>query len=278
MLVVTNEGDPELRAVARRWRQAAPAADATWDYSDRRLPAADPSAVTLSLGVDGVQLSASEVLVSARLDDAAVDVGLFHPAFPDLSESDRLRATVLLLVQVLGEDEVETWVGTIEALSMSPLDPIPLVTLPDVVSQVRDMHTDAQGAPVWRLLRGEDAQGHAVLASTQVPLKPVVAPNLDTHVEVVVPFTDVTEEGLPGPGALDALGRLEDHLSERLGDSGRVVAHQSHQGVRILHVYVDGATPAAEQVRAAVGGWDQGKVTVQATHDPAWEGVSHLHG
>lgn len=276
LLVVTGEGNPELRAVARRWRRAAPAPDPTWEYSDVRLPAADPWAPTLTLGLDGVPLAAADVLVSARVNRAEVDVGLFHPAFPDLSDDERLRATVLLLDQILGEDAVETWVGAIEALSMSPLDPIPLPTLPDVVRQVRDLHTGADGAPVRARLEGTDAQGNPVVASAQVPLKPATAPHLDTHVQVAVPYTDQDDNGLPAVGSLEPLRRLEDHLAERVGDSGRVVAHQSHRGVRVLHLYVDGATPAAEQVRAAVSGWEQGAVRIRVDHDPSWDGVAHL--
>jgi hypothetical protein len=44
----------------------------------------------------------------------------------------------------------------------------------------------------------------------------------------------------------------------------------------VLHCYVDGTTPAAEQLRAAVGGWQQGRVRVDATADPGWDRVRHL--
>jgi hypothetical protein len=104
----------------------------------------------------------------------------------------------------------------------------------------------------------------------------MTAPHLDTYVPVVVPYAERTDEGLPGPGSLTELRGLEDHLRERLGGSGRVVAHQSHDGVRVLHLYVDGTTPALEQVRAAVRGWEQGPVEVSAQPDPAWDAVRHL--
>lgn len=274
VLVVSSEGDAHLRAVARRWRRAAPAADATWDYSDVRLPAASPEG--LVLGVDDVDVDVNDVQVSARVDGAAIDVGLFHPAFPDLPERQRVRVTFLLLDQVLGEEAVETWVGSVEALTTPPLDPVPLATLPDVVDQVRDLHLDEGGRPTWMLLEGQDPKGLPVIASAQVPLKAATAPHLDTYVGVAVPYTERTDGGLPDVGSLGPLRQLEDHLAGRLSESGRVVAHQSHDGVRILHIYVDGATPAAEQVRAAVGGWDQGTVEVEVKPDPAWDEVAHL--
>jgi len=115
-----------------------------------------------------------------------------------------------------------------------------------------------------------------VLAATQVPLRAATSPDLDTHVRVVVPYQDRTEAGLPGNGSLQALRDFEDHLNARLEGSGRMVAHESCGGVRQLHLYVDGTTPAAEQVRVAAVGWHQGRVDVTVTHDPGWDGVAHL--
>ena len=80
------------------------------------------------------------------------------------------------------------------------------------------------------------------------------------------------------PGSLEALRALEDHLADRIGDSGRVVAHQSHRGMRVLHIYVDSTTPAVEQMRAAVNAWEQGRIRVQVTTDPGWHNVAHLRG
>ena len=37
-LVVTPEGDPAVRALALRWRDAAPPPDATWEYHPSRQP------------------------------------------------------------------------------------------------------------------------------------------------------------------------------------------------------------------------------------------------
>ena len=51
---------------------------------------------------------------------------------------------------------------------------------------------------------------------------------------------------------------------------------ESAAGVRVMHFYVDSTTPAAEQIRAATSGWDQGKVVVTVEDDPAWEGVSRF--
>ena len=109
-----------------------------------------------------------------------------------------------------------------------------------------------------------------------MPLSSASAPHLDTHVAVVVPFTDRNEGGFPGPASLQALRDLEDHLRDRLGGSGRVVAHETRAGSRVLHAYVDGTTPAADQLRVAVRGWQQGVVKTHPHPDPGWQAVAHL--
>ncbi|GAA4357060.1 DUF695 domain-containing protein [Angustibacter luteus] len=274
VLVVTSEGNPDLRPLSRRWRMAAPAADPVWAYSDVRLPAPDVQDVVLRIGE--VDLDAGSASADVRVSGTQIDVVVHHPRFPELPEDAQRTATFLLLDAVLGEADVETWVGQIAASELPALDPVPLVALRAVVADVQAQNTGPDGEPHWVMLNGTTPDGGAILASAQVPLRASTAPHLDTYVPVVVPFGDHTEQGLPGPASLVALRDLEDHLTVLLGESGRVVAHQSHDGVRILHLYVDGTTPAAEQVRAGVVGWDQGEVEVGVQLDPGWTSVAHL--
>jgi Family of unknown function (DUF695) len=276
VLVVSAEGDPWLRATCRRWLRAAPTADATWEYSDVRLPAATPESITLEF--DGARLDVPTVQVAARVVGAVLDVVLYHPAFAGLSEEQRTQATFLLLDAVLGEAAVETWVGTIASSLTPPLDAVPLVSLPSVVDSLRTDNTDPDGRPRWALLTGTAPDGAPVIASTQIPLRAITAPHLDTYVGLAVRFADLTDAGLPGPGSLGELRALEDHISGRLADSGRVVAHETHAGLRVFHVYVDGTTPAVEQLRAAVTGWTQGPIAFDTRADPGWDSVGHLRG
>ncbi|GAA1248073.1 DUF695 domain-containing protein [Oryzihumus leptocrescens] len=274
VLVVTAAGDPALRPLARRWRLAAPPADAVWSYADMRQPTADAGAV--SLEIEGQHVDLARATAGARVVGAAVDVSVHHPAWADLEPQMRTQAAFLLLDTVLGEAAVETWLGEVSAAELEPLDAVPLTGLRSVVCSLEEQHLDADGEPTWAVLEGTGPTGRPVLAMTQVPLRAATAPHLDTHVAVVVPFTDTTEQGLPGAQSLPRLRSLEEHLIDRVGPSGRLVAHESHDGVRVLHLYVDGTTPAAEQVRAAVPGWDQGRVQVASQLDPAWAAVAHL--
>src|SRR5699024_1260856 len=82
-LVVTGEGDPELRGYTDAWMRAAPAPDAAWEYHDSVPPVPDPTQVTVNVGEAPYTLS--EVRVVAQVDEPAgvVDVALHHPGFAD---------------------------------------------------------------------------------------------------------------------------------------------------------------------------------------------------
>ena len=277
VLVVTSGGEPELRGTARRWRQAAPEPDATWEYSDVRLRT---EGLGWSLQLAGADIGADDVVVGARVDAdrSCVDVSVHHPAFASLPQAARDQCAFLLLDTALGEEAVETWVGEVVSTTSRPPDPVDLLGLQHAVDELARSCTEDDGSPTWTLLSATTDSGSPVLALAQVPLRSATAPHLDTHVGLRLAFAEVLDSGQPGAGSLSRLRALEDHLGARLGGSGRVVAHETADGVRELHLYVDGTTPAVEQVRAALGGWTESEPQVRSGPDPAWAEVRHLRG
>ena len=131
---------------------------------------------------------------------------------------------------------------------VEPLDGFGLTALRAVVEDLKGRLLDEDGRPNWALFRGETSAG-PLLAAARVPLHPVVAPLLDTHVAVVLPYAESTEDGLPSGGSLDRLREIEDRLEADLGTHGMVVAHESVAGLRTLHLYVDARTDAVTGVR-----------------------------
>ena len=96
VLVITAEGDPEARALARRVALAAPDADPTWSYVDTRPPVPDPESVVVSVGdLQGIDFA--RVQLTARMSSGRFDVQLHHPAFVDLPEDGRALVTFLAL-------------------------------------------------------------------------------------------------------------------------------------------------------------------------------------
>ncbi|GAA3140660.1 hypothetical protein JOF29_000462 [Kribbella aluminosa] len=273
VLIVTAAGNPAHRAVARRWLRAAPPSDQVWEYADLRRPG---PAVTIQFeGLPPVPIE--ESVVSIEPDSASVHVGVHHPAFASLSVDAQQRVTFLILDLVLGEEMVETWVGAIEALADAPADGVPVMELLPAVAGFAAEHTLEDGSPAWKMLEGT-RDGQRVIATAEYPLRSIRRPHLDTHVEVSIRYPVVREDGLPESEMLDELRAFEDHLTDRLGGSGNLLAHETSGGVRILHYYTDGSTPADAQLQAATTGWPHGKVAVTTTLDPGWQNVSHLAG
>ena len=270
-LTVTAAGVPELRGAARRWLAAAPAADEEWSFCDLREPVRG-----CAMWFRDRRLGFDEAEVVVDLGLSRADVTVHHPAFTGLTGADSGIAAYLLLDAVCGEEQVETWVGRIRANSTAPgEDAVALSALPRILGELAQDNVDETGAPAWQVLHGDTPQGPLV-AMVRVPLVALSAPHLDRHVAVRVPYTDVEDEGLPGPDSLPELRDLEDHLVERLEGHGECVAVESCAGRRVLHFYVDAATPAHEQLRVAASGWTQGEVGLTVTSDPGWRKVQHL--
>lgn len=266
-LTVTAGGDPDLRRVARRWLRAAPTADATWAFHDLR----QPSGLNATLQIGDQSIHFADVRVAATRSGSGLDVVVSHPVFGQLAEGLRGQITFLALDAALGEEAVELWLDGVEAGAVEAPGARPLAALPGIVA---DVVADVmpEGEMGWALMEGQGPRG-PVLVLALNRLSSVQAPDLDQHVAVDVPYADRTEAGLPGAGSLDALRHLEEHLSQRIDGSGRLVAVESSAGVRTLHFYVDSTTTAADQVRVASEGWPQGRVTVNVELDPGWEAV-----
>lgn len=272
-LVVTAGGIAGLRSVAERWCRQAPA-DAGWVYRPARP--ADPGRLDGSLMVNGWQVSPARTEIAARVDQrrAVVDVVVYHPVFGDVVEDQpRNQLTALVLDWLLGEDDVERWLGEIGIATDRPLDTIPASALPDVVAQLASMYAE----PRWALLSGQTAAGQPVIATARFPLRRVDYPLFDQHVAVVVPYRDQTPQRLPAGAALESLRAFEEELVDRVAQAAVLVAHESANGRRILHLYTDSAAPAtATLTELARAGWREGRVKVLAKADPAWSSVAHL--
>ena len=268
VLVISPEGDPARRALARRVVLAAPEADETWSYVDSRPPLPDLESITL--GPDRPVRGPGE-----RPDEQRP---LRRPGPPPGVRrhvgAGAAEVTFLALDAALGENDTELWLGEVQPVEFPPLDGFGLTALRSVVQDLKRQRLDADGQPQWLLLSGETSQG-PLQAMVRSPLHPVMAPHLDTYVSVAVPYP-AQSDGLPGSEALELLRVFEHRLGARLGNEGQVVAHLSTGGVRTLHVYVDSTADVLPTVKEVARSWEHGKVTVHDMLDPGWQAVAHL--
>lgn len=273
-LVVTADGDPDLRVAARRWLLAAPEPDPIWSYADSRQALAAVEDVGLELG--DRSLTGVEAQVGVRRVGSRVDVTVFHPGLTELAEEERSLALFVLLDQTLGERQTETWIGELSPSEVPPLDGFGLSGLRAVVRDLAADFTDEQGEPRWALFEGESPTG-PVTASAQIPLAAAGWPLLDHYVRVEVAYTDQQSDGLPDEHGLQKLQHLEESLGQAIREDGRVVAHETTGGVRALHLYVDGRSDAFSRAESAAKQWDRA-ARVTGERDPGWSAVQHLRG
>lgn len=267
-LTVTAEGNPELRRTARQWLREAPPSDQTWSFHDLR----QASGLNATLQLSDTTLALSEITVTAIPVGSGLNVTVHHPAFADLSEGMQAQISALALDAALGEEAVELWIGTIEHTPTATAQAIPLGELSEALAEVISEFMP-DGEMAWTMLRGTGPRGLVqILCLTR--LVSVQSPAFDQHVAITVPFADVTDEGLAGPAAHDELRAFSAHLDEIVEGSGRLVAEETSNGVRILHYYVDSTTPASEQLQVATRGWRHGPVAITTSLDPSWHEVA----
>ncbi len=198
LLVVSGSGSVDRQAIAERWRLAAPPDDEVTFASSRPK---HPDAQSAVLHVDDYELPLAEAVAATRVNGerGRLDVVVHHPLFPLLAKEHRLDAAFRSLDLVLGEDDVERWVGEVEVSADPPLDPIALTMLPIVVDQLRP------GGAGWVVLKGTSPQGD-VTATVRRPFSRIDRPLCDTHVALLLsPASDDAIQEV-AQAALDALG------------------------------------------------------------------------
>ncbi|OBJ37681.1 hypothetical protein A5630_04195 [Mycolicibacterium mucogenicum] len=269
-LVVT--GNPDRRAVARRWLNAAPSPDPVWSYADslQRRPLGE-----FRLGVGSVVVHYADVIVACQRRQNRLDVRVYHPSFGGLEQRQQFEIAFLALDHALGEVAVEQWLGAVDTTKYRPAEGYSLAELVGVVDALAAENTYEDGTPAWVGLQWDGENGR-VVAAAQVPLCSSQAPNLDTHIAISVPYQSFDEAGLPTEQTWDALEELRDQLESVLGTAGRVLACETTAGVHTVHVYADSVAVDVVAIESAAATWAQGAVIVASHDDPKWSDVAHL--
>jgi hypothetical protein len=183
-----------------------------------------------------------------------LDLEVQHPAFPALDEQTRAQVGFIALDTILGEEEVERWIGS---LSWSASAPTATVTPDGLRAEVERLRA-AEPTGEWALLRGD---GDGVVAVAARPLRPVDHPYLDLLCEL---------EARPVDHDLSTLQDNEQTLADDFGGRAFHAASVTQGEVRTAFVYVDGDTPSSRELET----WATGRgYETRFSLDPAWEAV-----
>ncbi|MEU8004387.1 DUF695 domain-containing protein [Catellatospora sp. NPDC049111] len=268
--IVSAAGATSLRAIAYRWRQGAPAADATWEFHDARQ--AEPEMFEAALQIEGHRVELAELRYAFTLDEprSEYDLVVFHPVFATMTQNERLRLAFLPLAWLLGEDAVEIWIGSVDAAAECPAGAQPPRQLAAAVAELAAQYREE----TWVLMGNSPDAEVPRIATVQRPLKPARWPVLDTHVAITLAFRG-RDNGMPEPDALTALRDFEDRLRDVLVDAEHI-AHETSEGMRTFHVYADSARFSADAVEKLAKAWSGGRAKVKVSADHGWERVRHL--
>lgn len=259
MLIVTPEGNAEVRPIALAWLQSAPPADPTWEYRASRQPG-EPR----TLQVAGAAVELSEMRAVASWDETreVLDVRLWHPAFDGLPEQVRGQIVFLSMDNLLGEDDVERWIGAIE------LDPAAVTGLtPDELkAEVRRRAASATG-DMWTLAEGQDNRDNPILVRYTPTVKRIDHPYASHHVAVVV------DGGLKHAGDQDRrrlVTAAEEELDGSLSGVAILMAIVTTMDRRTAHFVSENPDSALEIAREWAGRYPELTPQISVESDPTW--------
>jgi hypothetical protein len=272
MLVVTANGDPELRSSAERWLRSAPVPDAGWRFSCYRP--ADPGAFEGQLQLESARIDMQQTRFAYECDDEAarVHVTVCHPEFSALNEDSQLQAVFVALDRALGEDEVIRWVGAVETADTSPEDAVSAAGFRSAVCDFADAHR----IPERILMQDTVVGGLPRFTATTVPMRAIDFPLYDQHIAVTLRYDPDGPTRLPDRMVLMRLQQFETDLEARLAGRAVLAGHQTWDGHRVVHVYADPATDTAGQLSASPPAWQDGPSSLDVSFDPGWDAVSHF--
>jgi hypothetical protein len=199
----------------------------------------------MTLVVEGTQFDLGEMRASTSWNEIGrlLDVRLWHPRFADVPEQVRIQAAFIFLDHLLGEDDVERWIGAIE-LFEAPTDG----KTPDELKAEVARHAAEPADASW--VNGEltrpDGQVELVIADAS--LKRIDHPFHDTWVWVQMLWG---AERYPTEQESATLNDEEDDFLRRMGDAAILATRVTAPGSRTWHF----VTPDFEKMRPAIDGW-----------------------
>jgi hypothetical protein len=265
-ICVSGKGDPVLRVIAERWLRAAPAPDETWEYYASRQPHGNPGLV---LEIGGHRIELDDLVCSIEEDDSeeVLDLVVHHAVFGSITEKN-LKSQIMFigLDTLLGEDDVERWIGSLETADSAPPNAVPFAELKARIATFAPKCTGEK----WSVLKGEK-DGRPIFVSKNSALKRIDHLLLDMHVEIRITLRTPADTGLTTSEEAEVLNAMEDRLFAALGDDAVYVGRETHAGHRTMHLHVMESGPAAAKINTWRQQSNQYAIEVSVRPDTRWD-------
>lgn len=258
-LCLSSRGNLEIRALVETWARGAPndAAEAGWRFLTARPPSWPPDRKA------GMALE--EFVAAVERDELTevIHVVLHHPNMQQLEPMHRDSLAFVALDHLLGENAVERWLGNVEVSDVRPTNAMPIAALH---AEVKALAAHATGER-WQAIRA-GGKRNPLLITINRALKPLDHVGLPIHLRIDLMLQAPNRHGLAtGKEALE-LDDLQAELTRHLGRRAVLIARETHQGHRILHLHADLA--AIEQVKTWRQKYPQWTIALLTQPDPQW--------
>lgn len=260
-LIVTPEGNPETRPRAIAWLAAAPAADAVWEYHASRQPG---PLHTVEIGATTVDCEEFRAIAGWDATHERLDVRLWHPALGTAPEPIRRQVAFLFLDNLLGEEEVERWIGTINILDAETGGRTPAELRDEVARRAAGSTRD-----VWVVFERRDRRGDLAVVSANAAVKRIDLPVAMDHLCVII---DRGLEELTDSPELEDLDDAETRLVTALAAVRAVyLGRVTDKRERRLHFVCE--EPGRSRQVALDWALDEPRFgpRVEVKRDPRWE-------
>jgi len=239
---ISPEGRADLRQVALRWLDTAPPADARWEFHASK----QAGQRLMSLDIAGTRFDLGEMRAIGSWDPSTrrLHVRLWHPLFERVPAQVRLQVGFLFLDNLLGEDDVERWIGEIDILDA----PTGGRTPDEIRAEIERHKAETAGAETWILGQLEGSDGPTIVLANAA-LKRIDHPFADQHVSIGIVLEG--ERGLPDDAEAADLNAEEDDLVARFQGIAVYAGRTTKPGMRTMHFVAEDL----ERVRATIDAW-----------------------
>ncbi len=252
-LCLSAAADPALRPLTEKWLRAGPAADTTWEYHAARI-AVEPA--PRFIGTIGIHPRDLTVVVEPDPSTEELNLTLGHPDFARMDETLQLQSAFRLLDDLLGEDGMEMWIGSVDVVP----HPLPWgMPFLDMAGEV-DRQAAAATGQQWQMLHEEDPDlGDCDLFINRA-LKRLHFLDMEFVLTVSIEIS----------GSEDRLVRgVEEDLAVRLGADGVIFAHRIFDTFTVIYAYA--GPDGVEAVSGLADRWRPAVYEVVAEPDPGWD-------
>lgn len=252
-LCLSAASDPALRPLTEQWVRAAPEPDGGWEYHPARIPV-----TPVALEVGSFRIHPRDVLVVIEPDQSREDLNLTvgHPDFAGLDEVLQLQVVFRLLDDLLGEDLMESWVGSVDVVPHPLSWGVPLLDLADEVHR----HEASATGQKWEFIEEEDEElGDSRLFINRA-LKRLKHLDLDFVATVSIEVQSFDPV---------LVREVEKDLAGILGTEGVIYAHRAFDDFTVLYAYV--GEGVADEVRQLADRWSPRVYEVMVEPDSGWD-------